>query len=306
MNNIKRILACVCVLGICISAFGCSESGGGSEAGSSEVSEQTSSQQSDTSQTESAESAADSGESSAAEVSHIGEYLKSTAEIYSQGSYTLECTLTSTAFDGEVQLTRVVRNDDVYQLQQESMGKHGAITLDGKSYDFDYVCGMYRETENKPDLNVIEEIISLNLDRTNTHEDSEENGYVIEEYTYTGDTYITVLDFYFDKETKALVKYTTTYSVEGQDDIVETRTVKRLDNNIDESVFNTDFTSYLADFDSMSEDQRLGFCQGLCGSLGISTDDMYKMNITTDQFKTIDYDTLFKLVYTYGKGHMQQ
>ena len=232
--------------------------------------------------------------------------LKSTAEIYSQGSYTLECTLTSTAFDGEVQLTRVVRNDDVYQLQQESMGKHGAITLDGKSYDFDYVCGMYRETENKPDLNVIEEIISLNLDRTNTHEDSGESGYVTEEYTYTGDTYITVLDFYFDKETKALVKYTTTYSVEGQDDIVETRTVKRLDNDIDESVFNTDFTSYLADFDSMSEDQRLGFCQGLCGSFGISTDDMYKMNITTDQFKTIDYDTLFKLVYTYGKGHMQQ
>ena len=40
------------------------------------------------------------------------------------------------------------------------------------------------------------------------------------------------------------------------------------------------------------------------GSFGISTDDMYEMNITTDQFKTIDYDTLFKLVYTYGSGHM--
>lgn len=112
------------------------------------------------------------------------------------------------------------------------------------------------------------------------------------------------MDFYFDKESKALVKYTTTYTVEGQDDIVETRTINRLDNNIDESVFNTDFTTSLVDFNSMSEDQRLGFCQGLCGSFGISTDDMYEMNITTDQFKTIDYDTLFKLVYTYGSGHM--
>ena len=300
MKRIKKALACAFAFGICLSLYGCSDSDGSSEIPASNADSAADSVQSEASDSQSSSEA----ESSQPEESNIGEYLSGVADIYDQGRYTLQCTITSTAFDGEVSLTRVVRDGDVYQLQQESMGSHGALTLDGKSYDFDYVCGMYRETDEEPDLNVNEEVISLNLERTSIHEDPSQSDYVVEEYTYIGDTYITVMDFYFDKESKALVKYTTTYTVEGQDDIVETRTINRLDNNIDESVFNTDFTTSLVDFNSMSEDQRLGFCQGLCGSFGISTDDMYEMNITTDQFKTIDYDTLFKLVYTYGSGHM--
>ncbi|WP_124100069.1 hypothetical protein [Ruminococcus sp. Marseille-P6503] len=300
MKTAKKSLACACALGLCLSFYGCSGSESSSENTASNASSAAERIQSEASDPQSSSE----NESSQPEESHIGEYLSGVADIYEQGSYTLQCTVTSTAFDGEVSITRVVRDGDVYQLQQESMGSHGAITLGGRSYDFDYVCGMYRETDSEPELNVIEEVIRLNLDSTSTHEDSSQSGYAVEEYTYIGDTYITVMDFYFDKVTGELIKYTTTYTVEGQDDIVETRTINRLDNNIDESVFNTDFTDSLVDFNSMSEDQRLGFCQGLCGSLGITTDDMYEMNITTDQFKTIDYDTLFKLVYTYGGGHM--
>ena len=297
MNRIKKALALVCALGICFSFYGCSDS-------------ETENSSSEASSVDSTRSEADDSlissqdESSQAEESNIGEYLLGVADIYEQGSYTLECTVTGTNFDGEVSITRVVRGDDVYQLQQEAMGSHGMITLDGKSYDFDYLCGMYRETDEEPDLNVIEQVISLTLERTDNSDDSSQSEYAVEEYTYVGDTYITVMAFYFDKETGELAEYTTTYTVEGQDDIVETRRIDRLDNNIDESVFNTDFTASLVDFNSMSEDQRLGFCQGLCASFGITAGDLYEMNITADQFKTIDYDELFNLIYTYGSGHM--
>ena len=300
MNDIKKIFAAISAAAFCVFLAGCSDS---DESGASANDSFLDS--ADSVSSVALESDEADNESSQAEKLNVGEYLQGVADIYSKGEYTLECTLSSTAFDGEIKLTRVVRGEDVYQLQQEALGKHGAVTVDGKSYDFDYLCGMYRERDSKPELNLIEEIIRLNLEQTDTHEEeSSQNEYAVEEYTYTGDTYITVMDFYFDKTDKRLVKYTTTYSVEGQDDVTETRVIDRLDNSIDETVFNTDFTYNLADFNSMSEDQRLGFCQGLCGSFGITTDEMYKMGISTDQFKTIDYNTLFNLVYTYAKGHI--
>lgn len=301
MNNIKKIAAVMCVAAVCTAFAGCSDKD-----------KSVSSAAADSSADSSAESAADStpqedtlSGSGQEEMQNIGEYLRGVADIYATKNYTLECTLSSTEFDGEVKITREVKGDNVYQIQHESMGDHGTLTLDGVTYDFDNVCGMYRTAESSPSLNVVEEIISLDLEQTDTHEPPAEDEYVIEEYTYTGDTYITVMDFYFDKTDKHLVKYITTYSVEGQDDITETRVIDRLDETVDESVFNTDFTNRLVDFDSMSEDQRLGFCQGICASFGITAENMYEMNITTDKFRNIDYDTLFELVYTYGTGHMQ-
>ena len=98
------------------------------------------------------------------------------------------------------------------------------------------------------------------------------------------------------------MKYTMTYSVEGKDDIVETRTVLRLDSEADTSVFNAYFADTLVNFDSMSEPQRLGFCQGLCATWGITADEMFKMGVTSDSLGTVDYDTLFTLIHTYGKS----
>ncbi len=297
MCNIKKFVSAVCAVLICVGVSACSNKNSNSSAQSNPDSVSSSTPASD-----SADSVSAPDESSVAETSHIGEYLQQTAQILS-GDYTMECTLSGTDIDGEVEITRVVRGDDVYQLQQESLGSNGMLLLDGVCYNFDNVCGIYSTADTTPEINIIEQVVELNLDQTETHIQDSSEDYAVEEYTYTGDTYITVLDFYFEKESGSLAKYTVTYSVEGQDDVTETREINRLDSSIDETVFNTDFTESLADFDGMSEDQRLGFCQGICGSYGISTDDMNEMGITTDNFKTIAYDRFFRLVYTYGDSN---
>ncbi len=327
MRDYKKIITALCALTIIITATGCSKSDdknsssnndktSSSAAESNADSKADDSNKNDNSSEESKDDSSNTDdnsddESSKAEKSNIGEHLQSVADIYDEGNYTLKTTLTSTEFEGKVKLIRVVKGDDIYQLQEENMGTHGSITLDGKSYDFDNVCGMFRETDGDSTVNLIQEVINLNLEQTNLNDvensskkSDDDKDYDIEQYTYTGDTYITVLDFFFDKEDGQLVKYNANYTVEGQDNIVETRVVDSLTNDIDESVFNTDFTNTLADFNSMTEDQRLGFCQGLTGSYNITTDDMDEMGITTDDFKKISYDNIFRLVYNYGTGHM--
>ena len=137
--------------------------------------------------------------------------------------------------------------------------------------------------------------------RTDAAAVSPENGCDCEQYTYTGDTFITVIDFFFDKSDGHLVKYTTAYSVEGRDDIVETRTVKKLEKGADTSVFNAYFADTLVNFDTMSEPQRQGFCQGLCATWGVTADEMFRLGVSSDSFGKIDYDTLFTLIHTYGK-----
>ncbi len=296
---VKRILCALCGLFIALSACGCS---GSSEPSSGQPAE---SQASDTASQESSASADES--SQAFQTPHftptrsVGEKLKAVYDIYQSGKYTLECRLTGTNIKDEIQVIRVVDGEDVYQLQNEPLGSHGSITLSGKSYDFDYVCGMYRESTDEPELNIIESIIENGVPRTESP--SAPNAeYDTEQYTYTGDTYITVMDFYFDKQDGHLVKYTMTYSVEGRDDVVEERVITRLDNEIDDSVFNAYFTDTLVNFDSMSEEQRLGFCQGLCATYGITADDMSELGVSTENLGTIDFDTLFTLVHTYGKN----
>ncbi len=236
------------------------------------------------------------------EPAQLGEYLQKTENIYNTGKYTLECVITGDNIDGEIKLTRVADGENFYQLQEESLGSYGRIISGGKSYDFDFACNMYRPADGEKPLNVVEEIKDLGLACTSPQQNSaaDDDNYIVEEYVYTGDTYITALDFYFDKDSGDLVKYNTTYSVEGEDDIVETREIVRLDNTADSSVFDTSFIDGLENFDEMTEDQRLGFCQGLCGSFNISTDMMYDAAITTDDLKTISYEDFFRLVYNYG------
>lgn len=56
----------------------------------------------------------------------------------------------------------------------------------------------------------------------------------------------------------------------------------------------------------MSEDQRLGYCQGIFNKAGVTTDDLSAGGYQTDDLKTISYDSFVSLVYTYGFKPAQQ
>ena len=53
-------------------------------------------------------------------------------------------------------------------------------------------------------------------------------------------------------------------------------------------------------FDTLSEEERAGFIRGVCASRGITTEELFEAGISADDLKTLDYDTLFRLVYTCG------
>ncbi|MBR6101201.1 MAG: hypothetical protein IKP95_02140 [Ruminococcus sp.] len=232
----------------------------------------------------------------------LGEHLARVAELIGKGKYTLECTLTSTQFEGEIKIKRIVDGSSKYQLQTEKLGSHGSVAVGGKSYDFDYVCGMYRETSEFPELDVISRIRDQGLAPSLRSSDRIAGEDLdTEQYVYTGETFITTMDFYFDKDDGRLVRYTTRYSVEGRDDILETRIITRLDDSVDSTVFNAYFADELVDFDSMSEEERQGFCRGVCARWGITSEALFEMGVSAADLKTIDYDTLFRLVYSYGK-----
>lgn len=236
-----------------------------------------------------------------ADASNVGPYLKKAAEIYKSGKYTLKCTVTSTADDGAIKLTRVVNGDDVYQLQQEKKGSYGIISMAGKTYAFDNACGMYKTAKSVPSNNVVEEVVDRNLMQTKSYE-TEEQGFVTEQYTFTGETFITNVKFYFDEQTGDLKKYVMKYTVEGQEDITETRVIDSISKTVDDSVFSLDFLDKMVNFENMTEDQRLGFCQGICSSKGITAEMMSNMGIKADNFKTIDFDAFFNLVYSYSNN----
>ncbi|SDB33730.1 hypothetical protein SAMN02910317_01651 [Ruminococcaceae bacterium FB2012] len=288
---VKRIIPALCAL-LVLCGTGCSD---GNDSSSS------SSQAEESPESAAVSSAADSSKAETVPARTVGEKLKAVYDIISSGSYTFEIELTGTNVPETIEITRIVSGEDSYQLQQEKLGNHGTVSFSGKSFDFDYVCGMYRENAEPPQPGMIEQIVKGNVPRTDAAAVSPENGCDCEQYTYTGDTFITVIDFFFDKSDGHLVKYTTAYSVEGRDDIIETRTVKKLEKGADTSVFNAYFADTLVNFDTMSEPQRQGFCQGLCATWGVTADEMFRLGVSSDSFGKIDYDTLFTLIHTYGK-----
>ena len=238
-------------------------------------------------------SAVDSESSSLNEKAQAGEYLTKLSEKLKQGSYTMKCTVTNSAFDEEIKLMRMVSGDNVYQLQEESAGSYGVISVDGKTYNFDNSAGMYQQTESAPPPGIIDEVISRNLPMAEEREEDTADGIVTEQYTYTGDTYITNITFYFD-----LKKYTLKYTIEGQDDMTETRNVDYLSFEVDQSVFSLDFLNQMHDFGSMTEDERFDFCRDVCSQKGITTDYLDKMDISEEDFKKIDFSTFLNLIYS--------
>ena len=234
----------------------------------------------------------------ASEQSDVGAYLRKTAELYKGGSYTLKSTVTSTAFEGEIKLTRVVDGNNIYQIQEEPIGSYGVVSVRDEAYDFDNACGMYRKSESVPVTTVVEEVVDQNLPvniRLN-------EGFVVEQYTFTGSTYITNIDFYFDEATEELKKYTMTYISEGQDNVTETRVIDSVSETVDVKVFDLEFLNKMTDFEELTESERQSFCKKVLKSKGVTSAHLDKASVTDEDLKTIEFDSLFNLVYTYGEN----
>ena len=167
-----------------------------------------------------------------------------------------------------------------------------------KAYETENDIGIYSERDEWTGYNLMLSLADKKPTKTESNLPDAPEGGTIEQYTYAGDTYITVFDLYFDKD-GGFTKYTVRYSVEGEDDLIETCEVTGLETSAE---IKGDPLEKLKDFDAMTEDERLGFCQEVCGERGISTDDMYEMNITTDDLKRIGFEEFTELVWKYGES----
>lgn len=302
----KKSLAAVCMITALtvLAASGCGSSGSKDKTAAASSTRQTA-ETKNTEDTTTAESTpetttAEDTESTSAETNELGEGLEKTCQLF-DGDYTYKVKTTfSDAPDEEI--TAVVRRqgEKVYITYTDKGSKKPdrAYYCDGtNAYDIDFGLKIYSSRDVWTDYNLVQSLVEKSPEKTEAHPPESEQEYSAEQYTYTGDTYMTVFDFYFDGD-GILKEYSVTYTVEGQDDIVQNCKVEKLESSAE---IKGDPLEKLTDFGGMTEDQRLGFCQGICGEREISTDNMYEMNITTDDLKRIDYNTFIELVYTYGK-----
>ncbi|MBR1724506.1 MAG: hypothetical protein IJ723_05755 [Ruminococcus sp.] len=296
----KKSLAAACFMTalIMLSASGCGSSGS-KGAAKTTTARQTAETEKDT-ETETEAASEKEGSESEAPVTVLGEGLEKTCQLFG-GDYTYSVKTTFSDAPEEETATVVAKQGDIVYITYTDKGSKKpdrAYYFDGTAaYDIDYGLKIYSAREEWTDYNLILSLVDKSPENTEAHSTETQEGYTTEQYTYAGDTYITVFDFYFDED-KNLKEYTVTYTVEGEDDIVQSCTVESLEQTAKAP---KEPLKELTDFDGMSEDQRLGFCQGICGEREISTDNMYEMNITTDDLKRIDYETFTELVYTYGK-----
>ena len=257
-----------------------------------------------------ADSDTDSESVSEKDKTEVGELLAAAAEIFGS-DYTFSAKITySDEPESYAECTQARRGGDIYmhntQVYPDSLDYDiTSLYLDGTIYEADNNIGAYRvfgesEEVNADEMSVVLLVANYGLERTSTHIPADTEGMTVEEYTYTGDTYMTIYDFYFD-ESGALKKYTTVYSVEGEDDIIQTTEVISLEAQADESLFDLNIFDGMKAFDELTEDERLGFCQQMCGKFSVTTDMMNEMSITTDDFKTIDLSRFSTLIQTYGE-----
>ena len=284
---------------MCLCAAGCSKSSDESSKTADSKTSSVSAADKNDSEKPAESTSDDSADEDSKVVNEQGELITKTAALF-DGDYTLKTTCTDS--DGTVQtVERAKKGSDIYLKVTSDIGVSGFIYVDGTGYDYDNVTGVYHKTDVTELDGVIESIVKQDLPRTYGHiDDSDAEEYDVEEYTYTGDTYITVIDLYFDKADGSLKKYKQTYSVEGADDKVSEYTVDKLADNADGVSFDVTEATNLVNFDEMTEDQRLGYCQGIFNKAGVTTDDLSSGGYQTDDLKTISYDGFVELVYTYG------
>lgn len=230
---------------------------------------------------------------------HIGEHLSAAYDILTGDKYTYKLTLEAADLPKAVEIERYKSGSRLYQSQQTAAGKRGFLSDGSKVYEFDYLTYSYTD-EGAVLPDVIESVVKENLPQTSTHI-AAKKGEVAEEYTYMGDTFITVYDFYFDEKNGSLKRYTSTYSVEGNDDYVETRTVTELSSSVgDESVLEPTFTTTLTDFSAFSSADRQTYCSDQCAKFGITEQNLVSNGMTTESFKKISYNDFLGLIYRYS------
>lgn len=245
-------------------------------------------------------SEADSSETEPVE-NHIGQYLAAANDILCGDKYTYKCTLTADGLTEPVTIERYKSGSRLYQSQQTSTGKRGFLSDGEKVYEFDYLTYSYTD-EGTVLPDVIESVVKENLPQTSTHIAAKE-GETAEEYTYMGDTFITVYDFYFDEKNGSLLRYTATYSVEGNDDYVETRTISELSSSVgDDGIFNPSFKTTLTDFSAFSSADRQTYCSDQCAKFGITEQMLVSNGMTNESFKKISYNDFLGLIYRYSTG----
>ena len=228
-----------------------------------------------------------------------GKLIKQAYELFSGNNYTLKMKFTDSD-KNVVNVTRTVNGTKYCQVEQRKNNSRGYISDGSKNYAFDSTNGIYGTTEEVSITTAVEAVVDDNLPMTTTHLSSQDTEkYDVEEYTYTGDTFITVMDFSFDKKTGNLVKYTATYSVEGEDDVVETREYTEIKKGADEKLLDMSVLKKLTDFNSLDENARETLCRKICEKNGITSDMLTKDGFTYDGFKNISYDNFVDLIYKY-------
>ena len=230
---------------------------------------------------------------------HIGQKLRAVYDIFKSDKYTFKCTLLSNENDDKVQIERYKSGSKLYQSQQTDKGKRGFLADGEKVYEFDYLTYSYTD-EGKVLPDIIESVVDENLVQSSSHIDAKK-GETAEEYTYMGDTFITVYDFYFNEKDDSLVRYTATYSVEGNDDVIESRTVDELTSSVgDESVFEASFVTTLTNFSAFSQADRKTYCSDICTRFGITEQMLVSNGMTSESFRKISYSDFLGLVYRYS------
>ena len=285
MSMIKRSLILLAAV-VCLLSAGCAKNK--SSSGSESAADTSSSQVQDSSSGE------DSSSDPQAEQTQQGDKIKAAAKFFENEKYEYVCKVTGPYASAKISLAK--NFGECMQVTDYGFCKSviyckGADTI---RYD-DLTKAFVNEVGNittDPTGNNITETVKKNLPPTKTHIDEKDaQKYDAEEYTYTAGTYITVLDYYFDKQSGALAKYTVTYSVEGKDDEKETREIVKMSSS---EVSAIDFSENqlrenYTDFNALSEAEREKFCKELLEKNGVKEEDLFQEGLTMFDLKKISY-----------------
>ena len=299
MSLIKRSLILLAAV-ICLLSAGCSNKNSSSQ---SDESSQTESSQADSS----SESKSDSSDSEPAPAQQ-GDKIKAAAKFFENGSYEFSEKVSGQGADATV--TMIKNEGLVCQTTDYGFGKSVIYCKGADTYRFDDVTKALEKKvgtiTTDPTGNIITEVVRKELPPTKTHINAKDaEKYDCEEYTYTGGTYITVADFYFDKSTGMLAKYTLTYSVEGKDDEVQTRQVLRMrtGETIEDPYTEYDIRKDYTDFTALTDEEREKFCKELMKKYGVKDEELFAAGLSTHDFKSIKYEDLCAFFIGYAAEH---
>lgn len=223
-----------------------------------------------------------------------GDKIKAAAKFFDNEKYEFVCKVSGIGADAVI---TIVKDTGVYsQVTDYGFAKSYIYCKGSETFRYDDVTKCFAHdlssVTNAPKGNIISETVKKNLPQTGSHINKElAEKYDVEEYTYTGGTYITVLDFYFDKNKGALSRYTVNYTVEGKDDETEVRDVIKMDTTdvrkteFSENKLREDYT----DFNAMSETERDSFCRKMLEKAGAKEEDLLSAGLTMFELKKISY-----------------